>query len=240
MLAIVTGGTSGIGFEISKQFVNRGDDVIALYKSDDEKANNATKLLNCGVGTFTAVKLDITNVEAVKEYFSNLSELDYLINCAGITIEDDFERQPVDDIRKVIDVNLFGRIICAKYAIPLLKKSQQPRIVNIASRFAEKPFPGAMGYCCSEAATVMLTKVLALEFAGTGIKCNTISPSLTITPLTDDLYTQEEKEELSKKNPTRRLGKPEDVANLIMFLCSEKSDYINGENINVNGGLLLI
>ena len=93
MLAIVTGGTSGIGFEISKQFINRGDDVIALYKSDDEKANNATKLLNCGGGIFTSVKLDITDEEAVKKYFSNLNSLDYLINCAGITIEDDFERQ---------------------------------------------------------------------------------------------------------------------------------------------------
>lgn len=215
-----------------------GVEVIALYKSNDEKAQKAIKSIKSK--KFSAVKLDITNEQEVKKYFSSLKKLDYLINCAGITIEDSFDVQPIEDIKKVMEVNFFARLNCIKYALPLLKKSKTPRIVNIASRFAEKPFPGAMGYCCSEAATVMLSKVIALEYADYNIKCNTVSPSLTITPLTEELYTKEEKEELTNKNPSHRLGKPEDVANLVMYLCSDKAEYINGENINVNGGLLLL
>ena len=97
-----------------------------------------------------------------------------------------------------------------------------------------------MAYSCSEASIVMMTQVLALEYAKYGIKTNTISPSLTLTPLTQSVCTKEEIETISNKNPSKRLGKPQDIANVVLFLCSEKSDYINGENINVNGGILLI
>lgn len=130
---------------------------------------------------------------------------------------------------------------CAKYALPLLKKSKCPRIVNIASRFAQKPFiDGMMGYCCSEAGIVMMTKVLALEYAKYNIRVNTVSPSLTLTPMTRAVCSQEEIDTIAKKNPSGRLGEPADIANVVMFLCSEKADYINGENINVNGGILLL
>ncbi len=239
MIAVVTGGTSGIGFEISKQFISRGDIVYAIYKSDDNKAENAKTQINNP--NFITKKLDITNEEKVKQFFSSLKELDFLINCAGTSIENNFEILSMQDIKYVMDVNVFGKMICAKYALPLLKKSKCPRIINIASRFAQKPFiEGMMAYCCSEASIDMMTKVLALEFAKYGIKTNTISPSLTLTPLTESIYTKEKIETISSKNPSKRLGKPEDVANVVLFLCNEKSDYINGENINVNGGILLI
>ena len=157
MLAIVTGGTSGIGFEISKQFILRGDSVIAIYNSNDEKANQAKKEINSN--KYTIKKLDVTNEILVKEYFSSLDKIDYLVNCAGISIEAPFEDLAIDSIKKVIDVNLYGKMICSKYALPKLKESTQPRIVNIASRFAEKPFiEGMMGYSCSEAGIVMMTK----------------------------------------------------------------------------------
>ena len=239
MIAVVTGGTSGIGFEISKQFILRGDIVYAIYKSDDNKAENAKTQINNP--NFITKKLDITNEEKVKQFFSSLKELDFLINCAGTSIENNFEILSMQDIKYVMDVNVFGKMICAKYALPLLKKSKCPRIINIASRFSQKPFiEGMMAYCCSEASIDMMTKVLALEFAKYGIKTNTISPSLTLTPLTESICTKEEIKTISSKNPSKRLGKPEDVANVVLFLCNEKSDYINGENINVNGGILLI
>ena len=239
MIAVVTGGTSGIGFEISKQFILRGDTVYAIYKSDDDKAENAKKQINNP--NFFTKKLDITNEEKVMDFLSTLTHLDFLINCAGISIENSFENLKMEDIKQVMDVNLFGKMNCAKYALPLLKKSTCPRIINIASRFAQKPFiEGMMAYSCSEASIVMMTQVLALEYAKYGIKTNTVSPSLTLTPLTQSICTKEEIETISNKNPSKRLGKPEDVANIVLFLCSEKSDYINGENINVNGGILLI
>lgn len=239
MKAVVTGGTSGIGLEISRQFILRGDEVIAIYKSNEEKAKQAKETINSK--NFSTVKLDVTDEDAVKKFFMKLKRVDFLVNCAGISIEAPFEELSMKDIRVVIDVNLYGKMICSKYALPLLKNSECPRIVNIASRFAEKPFiEGVMGYCCSEAGIVMMSKVLALEYAKYNIKVNTISPSLTVTSMTEGIYSKEEFEEVANKNPSKRLGNPIDVANCVMFLCSEKSDYITGENINVNGGILLI
>ncbi len=216
-----------------------GAEVIAIYKSDDLKAEEAKKKIESE--NFSVVKLDVTNEQETKKFFAALKKLDFLVNCAGISIEAPFEELPMDDIKKVMDVNLFGKMICAKYALPLLKKSKMPRIVNIASRFAQKPFiEGVMGYCCSEAGIVMMTKVLALEYAKHNIRVNCVSPSLTLTPMTESVCTKEEIETISRKNPSGRLGRTEDIANMVMFLCSEKADYINGENININGGILLI
>ena len=241
--AIVTGGTSGIGKEISRQFLERGDRVVAIYVNDDQRAKETSaeflKLFGKGAN-FTAVKLDVTDEGAVKKFFATLDACDYLVNNAGITIDAVFESQPMSDVKKVIDVNLYGKMNCAKYALPLLKKSTEPRIINIASRFGTRPImEGVMGYATSEAAIIMMTKVLALEWARFGIRTNTISPSLTPTPLTERVCTAEEFTSAATKNPCGRLGKTADIANMVMYLCSPKSDYINGENININGGALL-
>ncbi len=240
-VAVVTGGTSGLGFEISKQFlISGGVDVIAIFVGNDKKALSAKEELS-SLGNYQIAKLDVTNEADVEKFFKGLKRLDFLVNCAGITIEAPFENLPMESIKKVMDVNLYGKMNCAKYALPLLKKSSSARIVNIASRFAQKPFiEGVMGYSCSEAAIVMMTKVLALEYAKYGIRCNTVSPSLTLTPMTIEACSKEEIETISKKNPSGRLGYPVDIANTVLFLCSEKADYINGENINVNGGILLV
>lgn len=239
-IAVVTGGTSGIGYEISKQFLLNNVDVIAIYVNNDEKAKKALSELS-KFGNYKIVKLDVADELSVEDFFINLKNLDYLVNCAGISIEAPFESLSMQDIKKVIDVNLFGKMNCSKYALSLLKKSKCPRIVNIASRFAQKPFiEGVMAYSCSEAGIVMMTKVLALEYAKYNIKVNTVSPSLTLTPLTKSVYTKEEIEKIKIKNPSKRLGCPIDIANTVLFLCGEKADYITGENINVNGGILLI
>lgn len=239
-VALVTGGTSGIGFAISKIFLENGAKVVALYKSDDKKAQMAVDELS-KIGEFEIIKCDVTNEESVRMVYSKIKKLDCLINCAGISIEAPFEELAMEDIKKVMDVNLYGKMICSKYAIPLLKKSKCPRIVNIASRFAQKPFiEGVMGYCCSEAGIVMMTKVLALELAKYNIRVNTVSPSLTLTPMTRAVCSKEEIETIASKNPCKRLGDPLDIANAVLFLCSDKASYINGENLNVNGGILLI
>ncbi len=200
------------------------------------------QLLNFqNVGAYKAYKLDVTDESAVKEFFKSIKKLDYLVNCAGISIEAPFENLSMQDIKKVIDVNLYGKMICSKYALPLLKKAKSPSIVNIASRFGHKPFiEGMMGYSCSEAGIIMMTKVLALEYAKYRIRVNAVSPSLTLTPLTKSVCTKEEIETIANKNPSKRLGNPIDVANAVLFLCSDKADYITGENLNVNGGILLI
>lgn len=165
--------------------------------------------------------------------------LDVLINNAAYDKMDTIVSYDYKIFEKIIKTNLMGKMFCTKHAIELLKKSKYPSILNIASRLATKPMSDSSAYCCSAAGIVMLTKCSALELSKENIRVNTISPSLTITSLSLKSYTKKEIEDVSKKSLRNRLCEMEDIYNLSKFLISEESDYINGENININGGILL-
>ena len=238
-VAIVTGGTSGLGYGISKAFLEAGAKVIAFYKNNDEKAKAVSDELN-ELGNFKTIKVDVSDENKMKEVFNDIDKLDYLVNCAGISNEDDFIKLPMDKIKEVFETLLFGKMIACKCAYPLLVKSESPRVINIASRFATRPLAGAIPLTSAEAGIVMFTKNLALEWAKDKINVNAVSPSLTTnTGSYYAFYTDEDAMEVGKNNPAGRLGKLEDTANLVLFLCTSESEYINGENINVNGGILL-
>jgi 3-oxoacyl-[acyl-carrier protein] reductase len=236
---VITGGTSGLGYGISKAFLEQGAKVIAIYLQDDKKAKNSTEELS-PLGNFKAVKANITDEEQIKAVFASLSVVDYLVNCAGISHEDEIIKLPIEQVRAVFETNIIGKIIVSRCAFPLLRKSKYPRIVNIASRFAERPLATAIPLTATEAGIVMFTKNLALEWAEYGIKVNSVAPSLTRTKAVEQFYTPQEFETIGNRNPSKRLGKLEDTSNAVLFLCSEKADYINGENLNVNGGILLV
>lgn len=238
-VAVVTGGTSGLGYGISKAFLNNGAKVIAFYLNDDEKANKVVKELS-NIGDFTAIKVDVSNEEKMKETFKQFNKVDFLINCAGISYEDDFIKLPMNKIKAVFETLLFGKFIACKCAYSLLVKSSTPRVINIASRFASRPLEGAIPLTSAEAGIVMFTKNLALEWSKDNIKVNCVSPSLTIkTGSYYEFYKDEDAKTIGQNNPSGRLGTLEDTANVVLFLCSEEAEYINGENINVNGGILL-
>lgn len=190
------------------------------------------------------VKADLSKEEEIVNMFKEIERvykrLDGLVNCAAYDKVMSVEDLTAEEYRHELDVNVVARWLCIKNAIKLMKKSKAPRIVNIASRLGTKPAMDSLAYCTSEAATIMMTKCCALELAKYNIRVNTVSPSLTLTPLALKSYSQAEIEETAKKNPSKRLGKPEDTANVVLFLLSEEADYINGENINVNGGILLV
>lgn len=238
-VVIVTGGTSGLGYGISRAFLDAGAKVIAFYKSDDEKAKAVSDELN-EIGNFKTVKVDVSDENKMKEVFKDIDKLDYLVNCAGISNEDDFIKLPMDKIKEVFETLLFGKMIACKCAYPLLVKSESPRVINIASRFATRPLAGAIPLTSAEAGIVMFTKNLALEWAKDKINVNAVSPSLTTnTGSYYAFYTDEDAMKVGKNNPAGRLGKLEDTSNLVLFLCTSEAEYINGENINVNGGILL-
>ena len=171
--------------------------------------------------------------------FNKIEKLDYLINNAGTNIDSYIEKFDIQDFRKVLDVNLVGKVICTKHAIPLLKNSENASVVNIASRLGTKPCIEASAYCSAEAGVINFTKASALELSKYKIRVNTVSPSLTVTPLALYGWTDEEIEEQKESNPLKRLGETIDIANAVLFLLSDKASYINGENLNVNGGSLL-
>lgn len=239
-VAVVTGGTSGLGFGISEAFLREGVSVIALYKQDEEKAKNAENHLTA-LGNYKTCKVDVSNEEQVNAFFSKLTQVDYLVNCAGVSHEDEIVKLSMAQVRDVFETQIIGKIIMCKGAFDLLRKSQSPKVVNIASRFATKPLKGAIPLTASEAGIVMFTKNLALEWAEYGIKVNCVSPSLTVnTGSYYEFYTDDDAVKVGKSNPSGRLGRPVDTANAVLFLCSSAADYITGENLNVNGGILLI
>ena len=191
------------------------------------------------------VKADISDENAVIDMYKKIKErfgkLDGLVNNAVYDKIFSIEDLTAEEYRKELDVNVVARWMCIKHAIPLLNKSKMPRIVNIASRLGSKPMDSSVAYCTSEAATIMLTQCCALELNPKyNIKVNTVSPSMTLTPFAKKSYTEEEIKATALKNPSRRLGEVQDTVDAVLFLLSEKADYINGENLNVNGGILLI
>ena len=238
-VALVTGGTSGIGKEIAKQLLLNGAKVIINYGHNEENYQKAKKEFEEYKDKVMFIKADVSNEEEVIKMFNEIEKLDYLINNAGTNIDSYIETFDIQDFRKILDVNLVGKVICTKHAIPLLKNSENPSIVNIASRLGTRPCAEASAYCSAEAGIINFTQVSALELSKYSIRINTVSPGLTITPLSLEGWTEREIEEHKQNNPLKRLGETIDIANAVLFLLSDKANYINGENLNVNGGSLL-
>lgn len=242
-VALVTGGTSGIGKEIVKQLLNAGCFVFVNYGHSEEAMYEAKKEFKEINNHFKCIRADVGNEKEVYKMFLKISEkcgkLDYLINNAGTNIDNFIEDLDIDGFRKILNVNLVGKAITTKFAIPLLKKSENASIVNIASRLGIKPCVEASAYCASVAGVLNFTQSSALELSKYHIRVNSVSPGLTNTPLAMKGWTEKEIEEQKNNNPMYRIGEVTDIASVVLFLLSEKASYINGENINVNGGSLL-
>ena len=243
-IAFITGSTSGFGKQTAMELAKNGATVILNYFHNDERAQNVVKEISAIGKVGDCIKADICKEEDIRKIASIIKEkygkLDYLVNNAAIDLGADFENFDIADFKKEIDANLNHRFYLIQQCVELLKKSETPRVINIASRYAERPLKGAAPLSISEAGTVMLSKIAALELSKYNIKVNTVSPALAMTPLTEAILNKEDFEAYAKVNPSGRLCKPIDVANTILFLLSDEADYITGENINVNGGILLI
>lgn len=242
-IALVTGGSSGIGKAIAMELANNDFEVVINFSNSKEKAEETQKEIIKQGGKAYIFQADITLEENVCELFAfidqNFRGLDILINNAGIYIPDFIESHNLINWEKVFNLNLKSKLLCTKHAIPLLKKSPSPRIINIATRAAEKAMEESVAYCCASSGIVMLTKVSALELAKYNIRVNAVSPGLTKTPMTEAVDTEDDFKEYAMKNPSGRVGLPQDIANAVSFLVSDKSEFVNGENLNVSGGIIL-
>lgn len=239
-IALVTGGTSGIGKEIVKQLLDNGAYVVINYGSNELQADQLNAELKNYQNKIMIVKADISNeIEVIKMFEAIKNEynrLDYLINNAGTNIDNWIENFQLNDFKKIVDTNFIGKVICTKHAISLLKESKTPSIVNVSSALGIKPCEESSAYCASAAAIINFTQTSALELSKYKIRVNSICPGFTPTPLSLDSWSKEEIEHKRAINPLGRLGKVEDMANVVLFLLSDKASYINGENISVNGG----
>ncbi|PJB15714.1 MAG: beta-ketoacyl-ACP reductase [Flavobacteriales bacterium CG_4_9_14_3_um_filter_32_8] len=233
-VAIVTGAAKGIGKAIAERMIAENY-ITILVDMDDE---NGKKLaIELGKNAHY-INCNISNEESVVNLFNSVitqhKRIDALVNNAGIIKDNVIWKMPAEDFDAVINVNLKGTWLMCKNAASIMKTQQSGRIVNIASR-AWLGNPGQSNYSASKAGVVGLTRVLALELGKHGVLVNAIAPGLIDTPLTQKLPLDVQ-EKLIQAQPTKSMGKPEDIANTVAFLCDEKTQFITGQTIYVDGG----
>ena len=243
IVAMVTGGATGIGASIVEVLAKDGASVACCYnKSKDSALKLQKKIKKIGYDIYT-IKVDVTksseienSVNLIMRYFS--CPIGILINAAGDIIKSvDIERMDENLWDKVIEVNLKSVFLCSKYCIPGMKKLKKGRIVNFSSISARSVDPGDSHYAASKGGVESLTKALSVELAPYNITCNAISPGLIYTPMLKKNTTREFLSDIKKKIPLSRIGSVEDVAKLVLFICSDGASYITGETISINGGL---
>ncbi len=242
-VALITGGSKGIGRAISIALAEKGADVIINYSTDDSAAKDVVSeinSLNRSGQVVTAIKADVSNSAEVEEMFGQIKKgpgrLDILVNNAGIIRDKLLMFMTEDDWDRVIDINLKGVYNCCKTAIRLMIGEKYGKIVNMASPSAILGRPGQTNYASSKGGVISFTRSLAREIARFNICVNAVSPGLIETEMMDELNDDVIKELLSAV-PIGRLGTPVEVTGAVLFLASEKSNYITGQVLSVDGGL---
>jgi 3-oxoacyl-[acyl-carrier protein] reductase len=240
-VAFVTGGAQGIGRTISEELARAGAHVV-LGDVNLEGAQATAEAINISGGSASAVKIDVSNATEVREVFDFIIKdkkpVDILVNNAGITRDGLMVRMKESDWDLVLDINLKGSFLCSQQAAKQMMKQKSGAIVNIASIVGVMGNFGQANYSASKAGVIGLTKTLAREVASRGIRVNAIAPGFIDTEMTRVL-DEEVRQKLIEQIPLARLGLPEDVARCVNFLVSDKSSYITGQVINLNGGMLM-
>ena len=241
-VAFITGATRGIGKQISIEFAKDGYDIAFNYRKENEDLENVKKQIKELNVRCLPVKGDVSifddTANMVNQIINEFGKIDVLVNNAGITKDALLMRMKKEDFEDVINVNLVGTFNVTKNVIPYMIKQRSGRIINISSVVGVSGNAGQTNYSASKAGIIGFTKSLAKEVASRNILVNAVAPGFIETQMTDVLK-QEVKEEIAKNIPLRRMGTPEDVANVVKFLAGEQSAYITGQVINVDGGMLM-
>ena len=241
-VAFITGATRGIWKQIAIEFAKDGYDIAFNYRKENEDLGNIKKQIKELNVRCLPVKGDESifddTANMVNQIINEFGKIDVLVNNAGITKDALLMRMKKEDFEDVINVNLVGTFNVTKNVIPYMIKQRSGRIINISSVVGVSGNAGQTNYSASKAGIIGFTKSLAKEVASRNILVNAVAPGFIETQMTDVLK-QEVKEEIAKNIPLRRMGTPEDVANVVKFLAGEQSSYITGQVINVDGGMLM-
>ncbi len=234
---IVTGATGGIGNSIIEKLNEYGANILATGTREEKLNDLKSKFRNIKV-----LKFDISESSKIEDFIENASSdlggIDCIVNNAGITKDNLAIRMSTEEWKKVIDVNLTATFLLNKFAIKKMLKNKKGKIINITSVVGHTGNLGQSNYTASKAGIIAMSKSLAAEYAKKNINVNCISPGFIKSPMTEKLDVKF-KEIILSKIPSDRLGEPEDVANAVLFLASNQSDYINGETLHVNGGMYM-
>ncbi len=234
---IVTGASGGIGNSIVKKLSENGAKILATGTKEDKLKELKNKFNNIKI-----LKFDISDSEKIEKFiddaFMELGGLDCIINNAGITQDNLAIRMSLNEWKKVLDINLTSSFLMSKFAIKKMLKNKKGKVINITSVVGHTGNLGQSNYTASKAGIIAMSKSLAIEYAKKNINVNCISPGFIKTAMTEKI-DDKFKEIIISKIPSARLGEPEDIANAVLFLTSNLSDYINGETLHVNGGMYM-
>jgi 3-oxoacyl-[acyl-carrier protein] reductase len=239
--ALITGAAQGIGKSVALGMAREGAN-IGISDVNIEMAEQTSKEVRAlGVKSF-AIQLDVADQDSVTRAFrtfaDEFSSLDVLVNNAGITKDTVLLRMKEADWDAVININLKGSFLCMKEAVKIMAKQRYGKIISISSVVAFMGNPGQANYSSSKAGLIGLTKTVAREYAGRGIRVNAVAPGFIQTAMTDAL-PDSVKDEMKKAIPLKEFGASEDVASAVTFLASAEADYITGQVIHVNGGMYM-
>jgi len=238
-LTIVTGGGRGIGKSIALKFAEAGSDVAIFDVLEKEGKDTAKDITSLGRrGSF--FRVDVTKEEEINEAVGKVldeyGKIDFFINNAGITTRTPFTELSLSTWQKILDVNLTGAFLCCKAVVPAMVRQKEGRVVFISSGSAITGSGGGAHYASSKGGINSLVRALARELAPYNILVNGVAPRNILAESLRDIYTEKQLEELAKKIPLKRLGTPEEIANVALFLCSDLSSYMTGQILLVDGG----
>lgn len=242
-VAIVTGGSSGIGLATAREFARRGAHVVVSDVAD-EAGKKAVSEIEAEGGSAIYVNADVSNSEQVKALVEKAVEtfgrLDYGVNNAGIggpaLFTADYEEA---DWNRVIDINLNGVWLCMKYEIEAMLQNGGGAIVNVASILGKVGFATAPAYVAAKHGVLGLTKTAAIEYATQGVRVNSVCPGFIYTPMLENAGMAEGTElynQIAGMHPVQRMGTPEEVANMIVWACSDEASFVTGTALMVDGG----
>ena len=239
-VAVVTGGSRGIGKAIAEKFAAEGASVAILYSSNSASADAVVEEIRNAGGTAKAYQCHVENSDEVgktiDEVVNDLGKIDILVNNAGITRDKLLMMMKEEDFDDVISVNLKGAYNTMRKVCPMLARQRWGRIINLSSIAGINGNAGQVNYSASKAGLIGMTKSAAREFAGRGITVNAIAPGFVETDMTEKFASDEN---VMKRIPVGRMGRPDEIASLALFLASDAAAYITGEVIHIDGGLAI-
>ncbi|SDC64260.1 3-oxoacyl-[acyl-carrier protein] reductase [Terribacillus halophilus] len=240
--ALVTGASRGIGREIALELARNGVNVAVNYSGSKEKAENVAEEIRALGQESIVIQANVAEEESVKDMVKQtiqaFGSLDILVNNAGITRDNLLMRMKEADFDAVIQTNLKGVFLCTKAVTRQMMKQKAGRIINVASIVGVSGNPGQANYVAAKAGVIGLTKTAAKELAARNVLVNAVAPGFITTDMTDEM-TDEQKQAMQSMIPLGKPGKPEDVARVVRFLASEDSNYMTGQTLHIDGGMVM-
>ncbi len=241
-IAIVTGASRGIGRQIALTLASYGANIVVNYRGSEESATKVAKEIEAMGREVLLYQGNVADMDAMKEMVKETTKkfgrIDILVNNAGITKDNLLMAMKEEEFDQVLDVNLKGSFICMKQVIRTMMKQRYGRIINLSSVSGRMGNAGQVNYSASKAGVIGMTKSLAREVGSRGITVNAVAPGFIDTDMTAVLK-DDVKEAIMAGIPLKREGKPEDIAEAVAFLASDKASYITGQVLSVDGGMYM-